>query len=146
MLRSTLCAAGLIALSLSFAHKPAHAQCVFPFTDVIYGEWRGDDGGTYHMRQIGGDMWWIGMSADNGSTFTNVFHGQVHGKQVTGGWLDVPNGVHQHPTNAGQLILEIDNLARPTTLKKLPQKPDTSLGASKWVRMFPCNDNPGTPR
>ena len=144
MLKSTLRAAGLVALSLFFAHKPAHAQCKFPFTNVIYGEWRGDDGGTYHMRQIGGDLWFVGMSADNGSTFTNVFHGQVHGNQVTGGWLDVPNGAHQSPTNAGQLTLQIDDPASPKTLTKLPSP--TGLGASKWNRLFPCDDNHGTPR
>ncbi len=146
MPRSTLGAIGLIALSLFLAQTRAYAQCVFPFTEVIYGEWRGDDGGTYHMRQIGGDMWWVGISADNGNTFTNVFHGQIHGNLVTGGWLDVPNGAHQSPTNAGQLTLEIDNPARPTALKKLVQKPNTSPGASKWERIFRCRDNPVTPR
>jgi hypothetical protein len=140
MIRSTLYTGSLLALSLFLLPNPAKAQCVFPFTNLVYGIWKADDGGVYHMRQIGGDVWWVGIGPNNGQTFTNVFHGQIHGDQLTGGWLDVPHDMEKR-TNAGQVNLKIDNPNMPTTLTKLPSP--TGPGASKWTRSFPCNDNPG---
>jgi hypothetical protein len=56
MIRSTLYAGGLLALSLSLSANPANAQCAFPLIDQVYGLWKADDGGLYHIRQIGGDV------------------------------------------------------------------------------------------
>jgi hypothetical protein len=56
------------ALSVSLFSIPAHAQCTFPFDRQIFGEYRGDDGGTYHMRQIGEDVWRVGLSGDDGKS------------------------------------------------------------------------------
>jgi hypothetical protein len=137
MIRSTLCAGGLLALSLSLSANPANAQCAFPLIDQVYGLWKADDGGLYHIRQIGGDVWWVGISSDNGKTFTNVFHGQIHGNKLTGGWVDVPNGMERR-TNAGQVNLQINNPTQPTVLTKITSP--TGPRASKWTRVFDCRD------
>jgi hypothetical protein len=50
-----------------------NAQCVAPRD--MNGVWRANDGGTYYVRQVGNDVWWVGMSADGGKTWTNVFKG-----------------------------------------------------------------------
>lgn len=109
----------------------AQAQCTFPFTNIIYGIWAADDGGLYHMRQIGGDVWWVGESSDGGQSFTNVFHGHIEGNTLTGGWLDVPHDMEKR-TNAGQVSLRIDDVGNPTKLTKLPSP--TGPGASVWSR------------
>src|SRR5262245_4707691 len=137
MTRTTLYAGILVAVWHFFSPDPAQAQCEFPFTDQVYGVWRADDGGLYHMRQIGGDVWWVGISADNGKTFTNVFHGQIRGTELSGGWLDVPHDMERR-TNAGQVRLRIDNLRNPTRLTKLPSP--TGPRASTWTRVFRCDD------
>jgi hypothetical protein len=143
MIRATLKAGGLLALLLSFSPNSANALCVFPFTDQIYGLWRADDGGLYHIRQIGADVWWVGMSSDDGQTFTNVFHGQIKGNKLTGGWLDVPHGMEKR-TNAGEVNLQIDNVHKPTVLTKLPSP--TGPAATRWTRVFVCDDNPANPK
>ncbi|MBD2494078.1 hypothetical protein [Nostoc sp. FACHB-280] len=66
------------------------ALCVAPRD--LNGIWRANDGGTYYVRQIGNDVWWVGMSSDNGKTWTNVFKGVKKGNTVTGQWADVPRG------------------------------------------------------
>jgi hypothetical protein len=126
------------ALSVSLFSIPAHAQCTFPFDRQIFGEYRGDDGGTYHMRQIGEDVWWVGLSGDDGKSFTNVFHGQIHGNQLTGGWLDVPFGNVQNPTHAGQVTIKIINTQVPDTLVK--ENSPTGPAVSHWTRIHSCPD------
>jgi hypothetical protein len=138
MVRPIQYAGSLLVLSLCLSANPVKAQCSFPFTNLVYGLWKADDGGLYHMRQIGGDVWWVGISSDGGKTFTNVFHGQVKGNTLSGGWLDVPNDTEKR-TNAGQVNLRIDNPSQPTKLTKLPSP--TGPGASTWNRIFDwCHD------
>jgi hypothetical protein len=55
--------------------------------------------GVYYMRQIGTDVWWVGLSHDAGDpnanlglAFTNIFQGSRNGDTITGTWLDVPRG------------------------------------------------------
>ena len=39
----------------------------------LTGIWKADDGGTYYIRNISNDIWWLGISGnDDGSTFSNV--------------------------------------------------------------------------
>jgi len=71
--------------------------CQLTDTDLS-GTW--DVGfGVYYMRQIGTDVWWVGLSHDAGDpnanlglVFTNVFHGSRNGDTITGTWIDVPRG------------------------------------------------------
>jgi hypothetical protein len=115
----------------------AQAQCTFPFTNIIYGLWQANDGGLYHMRQIGGDVWWVGESTDGGQTFTNVFHGHIVGDKLTGGWLDVPHDMERR-TNAGEVTMQINDLQSPTMLTKMNSP--TGPAASVWKRKFVCHD------
>jgi hypothetical protein len=141
MLRATLYAGAVMVVSVWFS--PAHAQCSFPFSGQVYGEYLADDGGMYHVRQIGNDVWWPGMSPDGGKTWTNVFHGQINGSRLTGGWLDVPTENRQNPTNAGKVTLEIMKLGSPDLLKKVDSP--SGPGASTWKRILPCHDNVARP-
>ena len=65
-------------------------------TDLT-GVWHGNDGGTYYLRQLGNEIWWLGLSRDQGRTFANVFHGTTApdalNVTISGEWADIPVGV-----------------------------------------------------
>ncbi len=64
----------------------------------LTGTWAGDDQGVYYLRQIGDQVWWLGMSglgqtfADRGVDWTNVYLGTLSGDTVSGTYADVPQG------------------------------------------------------
>ena len=75
----------------------------------LTGIWKGDDGGTYYIRNIGDDVWWLGISnRDDGKTFSNVLRGYIHenNKTITGEWTDIPRGANKY---YGTLTLSVDS-------------------------------------
>ena len=64
----------------------------------LTGTWAGDDDGVYYLRQLGDEVWWLGMSGiggllvARGTEWTNVYHGKLSGDEVTGTYADVPGG------------------------------------------------------
>src|SRR5205823_5812635 len=77
----------------------------------ITGVWRGDDGGMYYIRQVGSEIWWLGMSTRSSSgyldffkglDFTNVFHGTISGQRISGEWADVSRGTAR---SSGTLVM-----------------------------------------
>jgi hypothetical protein len=43
----------------------------------LTGTWKANDGGTYYIRNIGNDVWWLGISSnDDGKAFSNVLKGK----------------------------------------------------------------------
>jgi hypothetical protein len=43
----------------------------------LTGTWKANDGGTYYIRNIGNDFWWLGISSnDDGKAFSNVLKGK----------------------------------------------------------------------
>jgi hypothetical protein len=72
--------------------------------DGLTDTWRCNDGGTYFVRQTGKELWWYGRSSDGGATWSNVFHGQVHGSRVGGHWADIPQGKGRQ---SGALTLQV---------------------------------------
>ena len=61
---------------------------------MLTGKWSINcgGGGTYYLRQINDEVWWIGESPDGGRTWTNIGHGQIKGKVLTVRWADAPRG------------------------------------------------------
>ena len=51
----------------------------------LTGTWAGDDSGVYYLRQLGDQVWWLGMSGlggplvDRGTDWTNVYRGTLAG-------------------------------------------------------------------
>ena len=45
----------------------------------LTGSWAASDVGTYYVCQIGNTVWWLGLTSDQGLTFTNVFRGTLQG-------------------------------------------------------------------
>ncbi|MBI2782452.1 MAG: hypothetical protein HYX55_11780 [Chloroflexi bacterium] len=64
----------------------------------LTGTWTVDDDGVYYLRQLGDQVWWLGMSGlgrplvDRGSDWTNVYRGTLSGDTITGTYADVPQG------------------------------------------------------
>jgi hypothetical protein len=76
----------------------------------LTGTWRGDDAGVYYLRQLGDEVWWLGMSGiggplvARGTDWTNVYHGTLAGGTVTGTYADVPGGTIQ---DNGPVVLKL---------------------------------------
>src|SRR5262249_53776663 len=71
-----------------------------PDNPSLTGSWLASDAGTYYLRQIGDELWWIGVSPGlmyPGVESCTVFHGSVTDSGVTGKWSAVPRGaLHGH--------------------------------------------------
>jgi hypothetical protein len=74
----------------------------------LTGVWHANDGGTYYLRQLGSEIWWLGLSRDQGRTFANIFHGTIvpepNNPSINGEWVDIPAGVGGARSN-GRLTL-----------------------------------------
>ncbi|MFI5980839.1 hypothetical protein ACIBEA_08205 [Streptomyces sp. NPDC051555] len=66
---------------------------------TLTGTWAGDDHGTYYLRQVGSTLWWMGLSHDQGRSFSNMFCGAIlrngGGTEVIGDLVDLPLGERQ---------------------------------------------------
>jgi hypothetical protein len=89
------------------------------------------------MRNIGNDIWWLGSSNDDGSTFSNVLKGNIHedNNTITAVWADIPRGTNEY---YGTLNLSIDS---DSIMHKINEtsydkngNPSCCFGASKWQR------------
>ena len=109
----------------------SYALCAAP--KDLNGVWQANDGGTYFVRQIGNNVWWVGMSGDNGNTWTNVFKGVRKGNTVVGQWADVPKG---KILSGGILNLDIQGTSG--VLGFTRSQVTGGFGGSKWFQ--PCND------
>ena len=122
-------AALLVFLFLTFQ---ATAQCVSP--KFLTGAWKANDGGTYYVRRLGNVVWWVGKSADNGASWTNVFRGTTDGDTITGEWADVI-----HNSGFGTLTLKILGKLG-TGVHGLEKIGGTGSGCGGQHWFMPCND------
>lgn len=85
-------------LILSVLYTPiekikANATLIGRCPQDLTGKWNGNDGGTYWIRQERGAVMWFGTSGlQEGTPFSNVFHGVRNGDTITGKWADIPMG------------------------------------------------------
>jgi hypothetical protein len=77
----------------------------------LTGTWRGiPDGGTYYIRRVGRNVWWVGLSGKPntstiGETFSNVFNGTIDGSTIKGRWAEVRRD--GRPLRNGTVELEV---------------------------------------
>jgi hypothetical protein len=128
-LRATALCAGL-AISL-LAASSAHALCAA--ARDMNGIWKANDGGTYHVRQIGNEVWWVGMSGDGGKGWTNVYKGTRNGNVVTGNWADVPKG---RARSGGVMNLAIQGSTGVASFSRT--QVSGGFGGSRWSQS--CDD------
>ena len=108
------------------AQPPVSAR----FVGAPMSVWRADDGGTYYLRQSGDTVFWAGLSADDGRSFTNVFRGTwpSGSDQITGEWADVPRGRH---LSAGELTLWVET-EKGVPVRLFKERETGGFGASRW--------------
>jgi hypothetical protein len=103
----------------------------------LTGVWSSDDGGTYYLRQVNGQLYWYGESADGGKSWSNVFHADLKahggkvltGEKVGGPWADVPKGGSK---NSGILFLTAESADRFTIKEGLGREGFTG---TTWTRV-----------
>ncbi|WP_415409156.1 hypothetical protein ACLM45_10255 [Synechococcus sp. A10-1-5-9] len=88
----------------------------------LNGTWRGNNGGTYVVRQTGSIVSWNGR----GGNFKNIFIGQRQGNTVSGLWQDTASSQTQ---NSGRLTFKVVNGSRLVRVSHTG-----SLGNSNWTR------------
>ena len=125
-----------LALTINIYTQNSSAQVTQNIN--LTGIWKANDGGTYYIRNIGNDVWWLGISSnDDGKIFSNILKGQIHtnNKTITADWSDIPRGTNGY---YGKLALSIDSN---TMLHKVNERnynksggPSCCFGASKWQR------------
>jgi hypothetical protein len=122
----------IVATMVAPAHK-AQALCAAP--TQLTGIWQANDGGTYYVRQTGNQVWWLGMSSDQGKTWTNVFKGTRNGNTISGTWADVPKGKIQ---SGGTLNLTLQTSGGNGILGFKKGTFTGGFGGSQWSQ--PCDD------
>jgi hypothetical protein len=108
----------------------ASAICAAP--KAISGVWASNDHGTYYMRRVGHNVWWLGDGP--GDSWMNVFKGTEDGQTITGQWADV-NPVRGSGTLTIKIIGKLDQGIR--GLERIGGTGDGFAGM-RWFK--PCND------
>ena len=104
----------------------------------ISGEWKADDGGTYHFRWAENGVWWIGLSPDGGNAWTNVFSGTYDNrtKKITGNWSDIRSGGgwKDAKEKQGQITLQLIGEGPDKEVKGFQKVQGTgwNFGATNW--------------
>jgi hypothetical protein len=119
----------LIALSgLALVGPPAAApaQCAVP--PGLDGLWLGNDHGNYYLRQVGNEVWWVGLDGDtDGAGWTHTFRGLRSGNTINGRWVDVRGNI-----GVGQLTLRVQGYRMVSTYSS-----NHNFGGSSWDKQ-PC--------
>jgi len=112
---------------------PATGHAICQDRPSMTGDWNGNDGGLYRVRQRGKAIWWVGTSRDSGKTFINVFRGERNGLMVSGSWADIVG------SGKGTLQLKVLGSGNSKTFRwdKVGET-GTGFGGSRWS--FPCLD------
>jgi hypothetical protein len=105
----------------------------------LTGTWAGDDQGVYYLRQIGNEIWWLGMSGrgesfrNRGTEWTNVYLGTLSGDTITGAYADVPQG---KILDRGPVVLKLTRSSiGGILLVRTDPLLDTGFGGTKFA---PC--------
>ena len=129
-----------LALLLAGPAGQAQAQCAMP---PLKGIWRGNDGGTYQIRQSGNEVTWRGGSGPRdrnwGKAWANEFRGWRKGDVITGEWWD-----RKAPWGKGTMTLKYFKYSRILRTAST----GSPFGGRAWSRPKPpsgCNDNVAVP-
>jgi hypothetical protein len=129
-----------LSLSPSFPSASPNPRRSQPGSVDVTGTW-GVPGGTtfptalgfqglYYIRQVGGSVWWVGMSNDNGRAYTNVYCGSRSENDTSGNWADIPRGSR---SGHGTLTVSAMSTAGVDTLTTVSQT--GGFGPTQWDRI-----------
>ena len=76
----------------------------------LTGNWvNADSGDTVSIRQIGDEVWWVARSKGDGKDWTDMFHGKLEGKKLTGHFADIPEGKNRNQGSyLGRVVVRDD--------------------------------------
>jgi hypothetical protein len=109
--------------------KPLQKQFGSLLRNDLTGIWKSQDQGTYYVRQVGDNIMWIGMSANDGRSWTNAFAGKIAGDTISGTWVDVPRGGVK---GLGTLTLKVSQFPK-IVMQKIGST-GSGFGGSSWVK------------
>jgi hypothetical protein len=98
--------------------------------NYLTGVWKGTDQGTYYVKQVGDNIMWIGMSANDGRFWTNAFAGKIAGDRISGTWVDVPRGGAK---GLGTLTLKVSQVGPKIVMQKIGST-GSGFGGSSWEK------------
>jgi hypothetical protein len=98
--------------------------------NYLTGVWKGSDQGTYYVRQVGDNIMWLGMSANDGKFWTNAFAGKIAGDRISGTWVDVPRGGVK---GLGTLTLQVSQVGPKIVMQKIGST-GSGFGTSSWEK------------
>ena len=104
----------------------------------LSGAWHGNDIGTYYVRQTGDQVWWLGLSRDQGRSFANVFRGTLNQGILEGSWVDVPIGAGG-VLGTGDLTIFCGT---PQATELIKISTTDTFGATRWTKLY---DTPSEP-
>ena len=102
--------------------SPSPTPAPGPSASNLTGTWRGNNAGSYTIRQTGSIVSWNGR----GGNFRNMFIGQRQGNTVSGYWQDTAGSQTQ---NSGRLTFKIVNGSELVRVSHTG-----ALGNSRWSR------------
>jgi hypothetical protein len=110
--------------------KPLQKQFESLLRNYLTGIWKGQDQGTYYVRQVGDNIMWIGMSTNDGRSWTNAFAGKIAGDTISGTWVDVPRG---KIGGVGGLTLKVSQVGANIVIQKIGST-GSGFGTSTWQK------------
>ena len=102
--------------------SPSPTPAPGPSASNLTGTWKGNNAGSYTIRQTGAIVSWNGR----GRNYSNVFIGQRQGDTVSGYWQDTAGSQTQ---NSGRLTFKIVNGSELVRISHTG-----ALGNSRWSR------------
>ena len=100
------------------------------------------DLGTYYLRQNSQEVWWFGISQDDGVSFANVFHGTLQADLLTGRSIDVPVRPGA-PENTADLSITCE-VGRGGLATKLASN-GPAWGGYQWEKLYDSPPFPSMP-
>lgn len=127
---------GMLAAVLAASSAQPATAAVCKAYPSLSGVYKANDGGTYRIREAGPTVWWLGRSADNGESWTNVFKGTRNGSIISGQWADLHNG----GDGTGALTLKVTKNFQLVLVKAA----GSGFGGTRWLRPG-CNSDNSVP-
>jgi hypothetical protein len=115
----------------------------------LTGVWHCDDVGTYYMHQVGNTVWWLGLSRDQGGSFSdvfqggsfaNVFQGTIDHSSIRGEWADIPMSVEGARSRGRLGLTQGIGTSLPNAWALGAFEETGGFGGSRWRKLYDWPD------
>lgn len=101
----------------------------FGFSGDLTGVWKGNDGGTYYIRQIGTQIYWYGEQSPENPGWAHVAVGKISDNRIHLDFCTVPKGEHINNGTLSVLIVSNNEL-----VKESSNGVNGNFGCKRWIR------------